>query len=243
MKLSIVIPAFNESGKIAADVESACQFLQKNAIDGEVIVVDDGSTDGTDQAAQQAGLKHAGNVKVRVLRIETCRGKGYAVASGIRISNGQYVMFADSGNCVPYDNTLRGLDLLSAGQCEIAHGSRNLAETQIQRDHGLYRHICSELFHIFAKTVMRIPAELTDTQCGFKIYRGDVGRKLYSQGITEGFMFDIEVILLAIKQGYRIKEFPVDWICDLDSRLTPARSLWRTFVELIKIKKQLRARK
>jgi len=243
MKLSIVIPAFNESGKIAADIESACKFLQQNAIEGEIIVVDDGSTDGTDQAAHNAGLKFADSVKVRVIRVETCRGKGYAVAIGIRSSTGEYVMFADSGNCVPYDNTLRGLNLLTEGLCDIAHGSRNLAEAQIQRDHGLYRHICSEIFHIFVLKVMGIPAELTDTQCGFKIYRGDVARKLYTQGVTEGFMFDIEVILLALEQGYRIREFPVDWICDLDSRLSPAKSSMQTLLELLRIKKHLKARK
>jgi hypothetical protein len=86
---------------------------------------------------------------------------------------------------------------------------------------------------------MKIPSEFTDTQCGFKIYKGDVARKLYSQCVTDGFMFDVEIIMRAQKQGYRIKEFPVEWTCDRDSRLSPRRSLWKVISELISIKRAL----
>ena len=84
---------------------------------------------------------------------------------------------------------------------------------------------------------MKISSELSDTQCGFKIYRGDVARNLYGQCVTDGFMFDLEIIMRAEKQGYRIKEFPIDWTCDRDSRLSPAKSLWRVLRELITIKR------
>jgi len=86
---------------------------------------------------------------------------------------------------------------------------------------------------------MKISAEFTDTQCGFKIYRGDTARRLYSQCISDGFMFDVEIIMRAKKQGYRIKEFPIEWTCDSDSRLSPTRSLWRILSELITIKRTL----
>jgi len=150
-------------------------------------------------------------------------------------------MFADSGNCVPYDNTLRGLELITSGQCDIAHGSRKLAGAEIIRGQGLYRRICSGFFHLFVVKVEKIPAELTDTQCGFKIYRGDVARGLYGECITDGFMFDIEIILRALKRGYKVKEFPVYWTCDRDSRLSPAKSIRRILDELIKIRKALKA--
>lgn len=243
MKLSIVIPAFNESGKIGDDVESACQFLERNAFEGEVIVADDGSTDETSQEAKKAGQQYVNKVDVIVIRNERHRGKGRAVSNGIRQSTGDYVMFADSGNCVPYENALRGIELLTTGQCDIAHGSRNLAGADIKKDHGLYRHICSEFFHWFAVYVMRVPAEFTDTQCGFKIYRGDVARRLFAQCITDGFMFDIEIILRALKQGIKIKEFPIYWTCDTDSRLSPTKSFRQILAELIRIKKQLKAGK
>ena len=86
---------------------------------------------------------------------------------------------------------------------------------------------------------MKIPPELTDTQCGFKIYKGDIARHLYSECITDGFMFDIEIIIRAQKEGYRIKEFPINWSCDRDSRLSPTRSWWRVLSELMTIKQTM----
>lgn len=243
MRLSIVIPAFDESGKIGSDIKSACEFLQRKSINGEVIVVDDGSEDKTAEEAIKAGRDCRGKVEVKVIRNETHRGKGYAVRCGIKQTSGDYAMFADSGNCVPYENTLRGLEMITSGQYEIAHGSRKLAGAEIKEDHGLYRHICSELFHFFAVKVMKVPMELTDTQCGFKIYRGDVARSLYGECETSGFMFDIEIILRALKKGYKIKEFPIYWTCDRDSRLSPAKSIRRILGELLKIRNALKADK
>jgi dolichyl-phosphate beta-glucosyltransferase len=243
MKLSIVIPALDESGKIANDVESACRFLERNGLVGEIIVADDGSKDDTAEVALKAGQGHSDKVNVKVIRSENHRGKGNAIRSGIKQSTGEYVMFADSGNCVPFENILRGLNLLTTGQCDIAHGSRNLAEANIRRDHNIYRHVCSEFFHWFAVKIMKVPAELTDTQCGFKIYRGEVARRLYGQCVTDGFMFDIEIILRAIKQGLRIREFPIDWTCDQDSRLSPAKNIRHIFRELSNIRKSLKAGK
>ena len=237
MKLSIVIPAFNECGKIGRDVESACEFLLKNSFDGEVIVADDGSSDTTADEAQKAGDKYNSRIRINVIRNRQHHGKGYAVRSGIIQTTGDYVMFADSGSCVPFDNILRGLELLKTGKCDIAHGSRRLAGTHLVKDQGLYRHICSAIFHWFVIRMMKLPAQLTDTQCGFKIYRGDVARLLYGQCITDGFMFDIEIIRRAINQHYRIAEFPIDWTCDPDSRLSPTKSFWRILSELLKIRK------
>jgi dolichyl-phosphate beta-glucosyltransferase len=237
MKLSIVIPAFNESGKIGRDVESACEFLRKNSFDGEIIVADDGSSDTTADEAQKAGEKYRNRVDVKIIRNRQHHGKGYAIRNGIMQAAGDYVMFADSGSCVPFDNTLRGLELLKADKCDIAHGSRRLAGAHLIKDQGLYRHICSVIFHWFVIRVMKFPVELTDTQCGFKIYRGDVARLLYGQCQTIGFMFDIEIIRRAINQHYRIAEFPIYWTCDPDSRLSPTRSSWRILSELLKIRK------
>ena len=241
MKISIVIPAFNESGKISSDIETACQFLKRNDLEGEVIVVDDGSTDGTLQEAETAGRNSPAGVEVKTLS-NPHSGKGHAVRSGMKQTTGDYVMFADSGNCIPYENILRGLEMITTGQCDIAHGSRNLVGADIKKDHGLYRHICSEFFHWFVISIMKAPAELTDTQCGFKIYRGGTARHLFGECITDGFMFDIEIILRAMKEGYKIKEFPVYWTCDTDSRLTPAKNARKILAELIKIRAALRTK-
>jgi hypothetical protein len=237
MDLSIVIPAYNESHKITCDVEAAVAFLSDNNFTGQIIIVDDGSKDNTaDIAGSVQGPK---SINIQVIRCEQHRGKGYAVRKGMERTASEHVMFADSGCCVSYQNTLRGLDLIKSGECDIAHGSRKVQGCQINAAQSLYRRICSKLFHWFVIHTMKIPAELTDTQCGFKIYRGDVARHLYSKCVTDGFAFDIEIIMRAQKEGYRIKEFPLDWTCDPDSRLSPARSFRQVLTELRTIKRMM----
>ncbi len=235
MDLSIVIPAFEESRKIGRDVAAAGEFLAGHQIEGQIIVVDDGSKDDTADAAKKVEIPPS--IKRDVLRYEAHRGKGYAVRTGIKHSTGEFVMFADSGGCVPYEDTLRGLELLKNGECDIAHGSRKTRGCHIEKTQSLYRRLCSKFFHWFVIHDMKIPAEFTDTQCGFKIYKGDVARHLYGESIIDGFTFDIEIILRAQKEGYRIKEFPIDWTCDRDSRLSPTRNSWSVLSELLTIRR------
>ena len=238
MDLSIVIPAFEESKKIARDISEAAAFLEAHNFSGQIIAVDDGSTDNTAETAKNTPIPS--NVQLDVIRYETHRGKGYAVRTGIKESSGEYVMFADSGSCVPYEDTLRELELLKSDACDIAHGSRKMRECHIEKTQSLYRRICSKMFHFFVIHDMKIPAGFTDTQCGFKLYKGDVARHLYGEAITDGFTFDIEIIMRAQKEGYRIKEFPIDWTCDRDSRLSPTRSSWHVLSELLKIRRTMK---
>ncbi len=235
MELSIVIPAYREAHKISADVRAAADFLVRAGITGEVIIADDGSPDGTAAAARRTPIPPG--VELRVLELEH-RGKGSALRHGMREARGDYVMFADSGVCVPFDDCLPALDMLRRGDCDIANGSRKLPDSVITRPQSLYRRILSRLFRGVVRRYMRIP-RFSDTQCGFKIYRGDVARKLYIACVTDGFMFDLEVIARALAAGYRIAEFPVHWTCDRDSRLKPSREMLHTFAELHAIKRQL----
>lgn len=237
MDLSIVIPAFNESQKIARDVEAAAAFLKNHNLTGEVMVVDDGSRDTTAAAAEAAIVPP--DVPLNVIRYEDNRGKGYAVRTGMAASTGEYAMFADSGSCVPYEAALLGLELLKSGQCELAHGSRKMPESIIRQPQTLSRRLMSRLFRTLMILFMKIPTELTDTQCGFKIYRGNVARELYGACITDGFIFDIEIILGAGRAGYRICEFPIEWTSDLDSRLAPTRNAVRMLRELLTIRRTL----
>lgn len=238
MNLSIIIPAFAEQNKIAGDILAAAEFLHENNLTGEIIVVDDGSHDAT--AAIAGSIEMAPGVKRKIIRYEPNQGKGFAVRTGIAATQGDYVMFADSGLCVPYQNALHGLSLLKSGVCEIAHGSRRLNTSTIVKPQTWQRRASARLFRSLALYWMKIPRQLTDTQCGFKIYRGEVARKLYGECQTNGFMFDIEIILRALRHGYRIQEFPIIWTCDRDSRLSLTRSPQWIFTELKTIKRLLK---
>lgn len=237
VRLSIVIPAFNECGKIPRDVAAASAFLATEELPGEIILVDDGSTDGTAEAAVSA-LRACGTPG-DVIRLDPNRGKGQAVRTGIAASRGEYVLFADSGVCIPYAQALQGLGLLESGGCDIANGSRHMRGSVIVRSKSLYRQLGSWMFRRTMPFFAGTPHSLTDTQCGFKMYRGTVGREIYSKCTCDGFMFDVEVILLAVRAGYRIAEFPVEWTSDPDSRLHPARYLPRMIREIFAIRREI----
>jgi len=237
MDISIVIPAFDERNKIAADIKAASAFLVSNRLTGEIIVVDDGSGDDTAEVA--GAVEVIPPISLKVIRLPGHRGKGCAIRTGVGKSSGEYVMFADSGCCVPYAEALHGLELLKNHACDIAHGSRKLQQSMIIRPQNWRRRIYSRIFRLLINAVMKIGSEFTDTQCGFKIYRGDVARNLYSQCITDGFIFDVEIIMLAKKQGLRVKEFPIEWTCDRDSRLSPSQNIWHILLELITIRRTL----
>lgn len=239
MDISIVIPAFEEAQKVARDIKAAAQFLQDYKFAGEIIVVDDGSSDNTTNIARQGADQLPPNVTSYVLRSEKNCGKGNAVKRGINISTGDYVLFADCGCCVPYENVLDGLEMIKNNHCEIAHASRVHPKTKIKNPQTLYRRLCSAMFRFIVSRLMKVPQHLTDTQCGFKLYKGSVGRELYADCVADGFMFDIEIILRAKKLGYRIKEFPISWTCDRDTRLHPAKNIGPVLKELRKIKKSL----
>ena len=238
MDLSIVIPAYNEAAKIARDVDAAARFLVDQRLAGEILVVDDGSDDETAKVAEAVPVPPG--VERKVIRYLPHRGKGCAVRTGIVATRGEYVLFADSGLCVPFANALRGLDMLRQGTCDIAHGSRKMPESVLRVRQPLYRRLLSRAFRAVVFGLMGIPRELTDTQCGFKIYRGDVARKLYQDCRSDGFLFDIEVLMRARRRGFTVREFPVEWVCDLDSRLRPTRNLFGVLRELVRIKRALR---
>src|SRR4051812_34477991 len=234
--LSIVIPAYNEAHKIARDIEAASAFLLAHKISGEIIIADDGSSDPTVQTARN--IIAPPGIELKVLDLEH-RGKGSAVREGMKATSGQVAMFADSGVCIPYDDALPMIEAIRAGTCEIAHGSRKMKGSVIDRSQSLYRRILSWGFRRAVLMYMSLPGHLTDTQCGFKAYRGDVARELYGDCRTDGFMFDLEILMRARKKAYRVAEFPVHWACDPDSRLRPSKILGSTISELRAVKKLL----
>ena len=235
MDITIIIPAFNERAKIVRDIEAAHAFLQGASFQGEILIVADGSTDDTVDFAENC---RPSIPEVRVLEYSRQRGKGFAIKRGVAEAKGRIIMFADSGLCVPYEDAIQGLELLQSGRCELAHGSRSAAGTVLVKRQPLFRRLGSKYFRIFIHNMMGIPRSIRDTQCGFKLYRADVARELYADLFTPGYMFDVEIILRALRRGYRIVDFPVRWTNDEDTRLDPVRGT----VDIIRSLANIRAR-
>jgi hypothetical protein len=146
------------------------------------------------------------------------------------------VLYADSGTCIPYANALPVVKKIAAGELDIALASRRLKETVILRNRPLRRRIISRLFHRFAVVIAGLPRWITDSQCGFKVYQGKAARELFAGLATPGFLFELEIILKALQRGLRIEEFPVEWTCDLDTRLKPASQAKGMLRELFKVR-------
>lgn len=234
MTLTIVIPAREEASKVGRDVEEAGAFLSRHFSGGEIIIVDDGSRDETQGRARAATLPEG--VRLTVLRNATCCGKGHAVRRGMLASQGDYVMFADAGLTVPFENALRGIQLVGEGKCALAHGSRWLRDSVIRKGQDWDRKVVSRLFRWISALLVELPPSLTDTQCGFKVYDGSTARALFRECVIDGFMFDIEIIVRASHHGKPIAEFPVEWTCDRDSRLHVVTSSWRILQDLFRIR-------
>jgi glycosyltransferase involved in cell wall biosynthesis len=239
LELSIVIPAYREAAKIRTDIEAAVDFLRTERIAGEVIVVDDGSPDETAAVARAQSERFP---EVRVLSYTPNRGKGHALRYGMTRTRGRNVLFADAGLCVPYRIAKIALAMLDMHMCDVAHGSRRMRGS-VKRSQPLYRQIGSRMFGIVVHAFMGIPLYISDTQCGFKLYRREVAQALYAATVTDGFMFDIEVLLRALKSKKRVLEFPVLWSNDADSRMSPRRDSFKFLTDLAHIRLVLAGRR
>jgi dolichyl-phosphate beta-glucosyltransferase len=238
MDISIIIPAFDEEKKIGHDVGAAAAFIDEQSLTGEVIVVDDGSTDRT--ADEARNVKVPSSVEQKIISLDQNRGKGYAVKTGVLASQGDVVLFADSGSCVPYANALPQIERIRGGELDIAMASRRMKGTVIHRNRSLKRRLLSSLFRQTARVVAGVPPIFSDTQCGFKIYRGEVARELFAQCRTTGFLFELEILLRALQKGYRIAEFPIEWTCDLDTRLRPGSDAGKILKEMFRVRSILK---
>lgn len=228
--LSIVIPAYNEEGRLGPSLARTRDFLRRHRLRAEVLVVDDGSTDATPDLVRRLAR---GWKALRLLALERNQGKGAAVRAGVLAARGRCILFSDADLSTP----LEELPLLQARLdlgADIAIGSRALNRAKVEVSQPLYRVLAGRSFNLMVQLLSL--RGIQDTQCGFKLFTAAAARRCFSVQQVPRFGFDVEVLFLARKAGYRIDEVPVRWINSADSRVRPFRDGGRAFLDLALIR-------
>ncbi len=203
--ISVIVPAYNEEGRLAPTVREAVAFLRGRGAPFEIIVVDDGSRDGTSALVRRLGEEAS---EVRLIRLAENQGKGLAVRTGIVNSQGAQVLFTDADGATPIAELAR-LEAALVGGADVAIGSRALHGGGTVVQARWYRHLMGRSFHALVESLT--VRGIKDTQCGFKLFRGGVAHDLFSRMRMPGFSFDVEVLLMAQRGDYRVEEVPVNW--------------------------------
>ncbi len=222
--LSVVVPALNEEDRLPRTLERIGSHLGRRRERYELVVVDDGSRDRTAERAQAAGAT--------VLRNETNRGKGYAVRRGMLAARGARRLMTDADLSTPIEELDRLCARMDDGH-DVVIGSRALPGARIEVRQPWYRESMGRLFNLFVRALV-VPG-VTDTQCGFKLFSAAAARDVFSSARLDGFSFDVEVLFLARRKGYRIAEVPVVWRNDAASRVSLVRG-FLAFPDLLRIR-------
>ncbi len=230
MKFSIVIPAYNEALRIGKTLSSICDHMEGCGYSYEVIVIDDGSTDDTDEVVRKAAEKHAAIV---LLQNGINKGKGYSVKRGVLFSRGSLVLMSDADLSTPIDE-LEGLSKKLDEGYDIAIGSRSVSGSKILKRQAWYRQFMGKIFNKVVWTVA--VSGIRDTQCGFKLFKGDAARMVFARQKIERFAFDVEDLYLAKKMGFEIREVPVVWVNSPDSKVSIFRDSVQMLWDIFKIR-------
>lgn len=226
-RLSVVIPAYNEEERLGGSLERIVDYLAQRPIESQVLVVDDGSTDNTAAVAEAAP-----SPPVELLRLAPNRGKGAALRAGALASRGEWVLLCDADLSTPIED----LELLEKRiyEAELILGSRAVADANIIRHQPLYRELMGKTFNGILRLLGLV--EQRDTQCGFKLVRGDVARELFGELSIERFAFDVELVCLARDRGYRVVEQGVHWEDSPNSRVHPVRDSMNMFLDVVRLR-------
>jgi len=203
--LSIIIPAYNEEKRIRPTLERVFAFLDAQDYPAEVILVDDCSTDKTIEVAREASRGRGNFV---VLRNEVNMGKGASVRRGMLEAKGDCLLFSDADLSTPIEETARFLQKIREGY-GVLIGSRAMRESNIVAHQPWHRQLMGKTFNKIARFML--VRGIKDTQCGFKMFTREAARKIFPLQRVNRFAFDVEILFLARKLGYKIREIPVTW--------------------------------
>ena len=229
--VSIVIPAFNEAKRLPSFLDTVVSYCEKSLLRYEILVVDDGSQDATIASAQSYQKRFS---RLSVLEIGKNRGKGYAVKRGLLESRGSVAVFMDADGSTAPDEIEKNLPYLTDQGFDVFIGSRVLrGENQMLRVR-LHRKLIGSVFNVLVQTLLF--RDIRDTQCGFKMFRKEIVQSLFSRTYLNGFGFDIEVLYLATKMGYKIKEGPVSWRAVTGSKVNLVSDSAKMFWNILQVR-------
>jgi dolichyl-phosphate beta-glucosyltransferase len=231
-ELSVVIPAYNEAARLPPTLQRICGYLRSQGRPFEIVVVDDGSSDGTAAVAEREGAPSA-----TVVRVEPNRGKGHAVRLGMLRARGALRLITDADLSTPIEDLALLRARLEEGY-DVAIGSRALSASNVEVHQPWYREMAGRAFNHFVR-LAALPG-LFDTQCGFKLWRDEAAREAFSLGRLDGFCFDVEALFIARRRGRRIAEVPVTWRNDSATRVGAFRGMV-AFADLLRIRANARA--
>jgi len=229
--ISIVIPAYNEERRLPGSLERICAYLKKRGWDGEVIVVDDGSTDQTARIVTEWQKQIP---TLRLVQNGQNRGKGFSVRRGILEARARIAIFTDADLSSPIEEADKLLGVMGGGKYEVAIGSRAVDRRLITVHQSRLREVAGIIFNKIVQLVTGL--KIVDTQCGFKAFAMEKMKPVFEQQRTERFGFDPEILFLAKQNGLRIAEVPVRWAHDADTRVRMVRDSLQMFWELLKIR-------
>ena len=234
LDVSIIIPAYDEEERIGPTIEKTAALLATQPLRWEIVVVDDGSKDGTVALCERLAAVLPG---VRVLATSPNRGKGHAVRVGMLAARGQVRVMCDADGSMPATELPRLLAPIAEGACAIAIGSRYMANSAVARQPA-WRRGWSRLCNLVIQKTL-VPG-VRDTQCGFKAFTADAARATFGRATIDGWAFDLEVLALAKRMGYVVQEVGVEWKDDERSKVNPWKDLWKVIREAVTIKRNLR---
>ncbi len=247
--LSIVIPAFNEAGRIVSTLEEITSSAAVAGSRFEVLVVDDGSTDATVKRAAEFASALAASLAedsssatgqacaIHVIPGGRHRGKGHAVRRGVLAARGEVILICDADLSTPLDQIDRLRPWLDRG-FDVVIGSRRMDDSVLDPPQPRHRRVMDTVFRIIRRRCL-LP-DIRDTQCGFKCFSRDAAQAIFARATLNGFVFDCEVLALARRLGYRIKEVGVLWKNDPDSRVRPIRDAIAMLLGLWRIRRMMR---
>jgi glycosyltransferase involved in cell wall biosynthesis len=227
---SIVVPAYNESGRLRPTLDALLRFIQEENWDAEILVVNDGSKDDTAQVVREYGKLHP---QVLLLENPGNRGKGYSVRNGMLHARGDICLFSDADLSSPIEEARKLLAALAQG-ADVAIGSRWLkSELQTERQ-PLYRQAFGRIYNLVLRIFLGM--RFVDTQCGFKAFTRNAVQRIFPLQRIERWGFDPEILFLAQRAGLRVVEVPVVWAHSEGTRLNPVRDGIRMFGEVLRIR-------